>query len=93
MKVIYLPSAGTLGCVVWPGAGIAGSQGNPPDFYPSQVNVGLLVPVLPLPLPVHPTLHLCVSPPCLRFSTPPTHLDESGFFKSLVVGLPYSSIF
>ena len=30
--------------------------------------------------------HLCNS-------TPPTHLDECGFFKSLVVRLPYSLIF
>ena len=27
---LYLPSAGTLGCVVWPSAGIAHSQGVPP---------------------------------------------------------------
>ena len=30
---------------------------------------------------------------CLHNSTPPTHLDECGFFKSLVIGLSYSSIF
>ena len=29
----------------------------------------------------------------LPFSTPPTSLDECFFFNSLVVGLPYSSIF
>ena len=29
----------------------------------------------------------------LRVSAPPTSLDECVFFKSLVVGLPYSSIF
>ena len=31
--------------------------------------------------------------PWLPGSTPPTHLDEYFFFKSLVVGLSYSSIF
>ena len=34
------------------------------------------------------SLHLSA---CLLVSAPPTHLDERGFFKSLVVGLPYSS--
>ena len=33
-----------------------------------------------------PCLHLCPS-------FPPTHLGECGFFNSLVVGLPYSSVF
>ena len=33
------------------------------------------------------------SPPPLPISTPPTGLDECFFFISLVVGLPYSSIF
>ena len=32
------------------------------------------------------------SPPQLPISTPPTGLDESFFFNSPVVGLPYSSI-
>ena len=53
----YLPGAGTLGCVVWPGAGIAGSQGIPPDFYLPRVNVGLSIPLL-LQLPLHATLPL-----------------------------------
>ena len=30
---------------------------------------------------------------CLCDSIPPTHLDECGFFKSLVAGLPYGLIF
>ena len=60
---IYLPGAGTLGCAVWFGAGIAGSQGIPPDFYPLHVNVGLpvslllplcAIPCLPAPLPLLP---------------------------------------
>ena len=33
------------------------------------------------------------SPPQLPISAPPTSLDECFFFKSLVVRLPYSSIF
>ena len=33
------------------------------------------------------------SQPRLPFSSPPTSLDECFFFNSLVVGLPYSSIF
>ena len=33
------------------------------------------------------------SPPQLAVSAPPTSLDECFFFNSLVVGLPYSSIF
>ena len=36
---IYLPGTGTLGCVVWPGAGITCSQGISPNFHPSYVNV------------------------------------------------------
>ena len=43
---------------------------------------------------------LCQPPPCyvstlpqLPISTPPTSMNECFFFNSLVVGLPYSSIF
>ena len=81
---VYLPGARTLGYVVWPGAGML------LPWYPSQflsiiVNVEL---TFPLP-PFGATLGL--SPfPHLHFSTPPTSLDECGFFNSLVVGLPYS---
>ena len=61
---IYFPSAGTLGSVVWPGAGVARSQGICPDFYLPQVNVGLPIPRLPrLSVPVHLSLHLCPSYP------------------------------
>ena len=74
----YLPGAGTLGREVWSGAGIAQCRGILPDFYPPYVNVG--PPVL---LPLTPR----------HVSTLPTHLDEHGFFKSLVVGLLYSLIF
>ena len=88
---IYLPSAGTLSCAVWSGAGISHSQGIPPNFYLPPVSVG--PPDLPTaPAPAHhPTsLHLSAH---LRDSAPPTHMDECGFFKPLVVRLPYSSIF
>ena len=88
---IYLPDAGTLGGAVWRGAGIAHSQGITSIFYLPHVNVGALMPILPPPL--HTTPHLLAFPPYLHVSTPPPHLDECGFFKSLVVGLPYSSIF
>ena len=82
---IYLLGTGTLGCTVWPGAGITHSQGIPPDFYSLYVNAGLPVPI-PLPLPpLHTTLYLLTSLPSLWVSAPPTHLDECGFFKSLVV--------
>ena len=83
---IYFPVTGILGCVVWPVAGIPHSWGIPLNFYPPHVNVGS-----PVLLP-HCTgsLHLSTH---LHVSTLPTHLDECGFFKPLVVGLPYSSIF
>ena len=74
-------------------AGIAHSQGIPPNFYPLYVNVGPPVPILPLPLPLHATPHLLTSPLCLHVSAPPTCLDECGSFKSLVVRLPYTAIF
>ena len=54
------PSAGTLGCVVWPEARIARSPGIPPDFYPPHINVGPPIPQLP-PLP-H-CLHLATTTP------------------------------
>ena len=83
---IYLPGTETLGCVVWPGAGIACSQGVPPNFYPPYMNVGLLMPIPPLP-------PFCITLLSPHLFAPPTYLDECGFFKSLVVKLPYSSIF
>ena len=72
----YLPGAGTLGWVVWPGSGIARSLGVPPNFYPLHMNVGLPVPHLSRALPLLPVW-----------------MSECDFFKSLVVILPYSSIF
>ena len=60
---------------------------------------GLLAVILPAPfIPQSASLwvrpHRCESClPWLPISTPPTGLDECFFFISLVVGLPYSSIF
>ena len=77
---IYLLESGSQVSAVWPGAGITCSQGIPPDFYLPHVNMGL--PVLPPPL--------CAT---LSLPTPSMRLDECGFFKFLVIGLLYSSIF
>ena len=83
---LYFPGAGTLGCAVWPGAGISCSQGVPPDFYPPHVNVGL--PFCWSPWLLTHCHHPASSPPRLPVSAPPTHLDKYFFFKSLVVELP-----
>ena len=67
---LYLPGAGTLGCAVWPGAGITHSQGIPPDFYLPYMNVGLpvLIPLLLQPPPLHVIPHLLASLPHLWVS-------------------------
>ena len=44
VKKLYFPGAGTLGCVVWPGAGITRSPGILPSFCLSHVNAGLPLP-------------------------------------------------
>ena len=85
---IYVPGPGTLYCVVWPGAGIAHSQGIPPDFYLPHMNVGSPVPAPP---PLHATC-LCLST-CPYISASLTCLDECVLFKSLIVQFPYRSIF
>ena len=87
---IYLPGGGTLDCVAWPGAGIASSQGIPPNVYSPCVNLGPSVP--PLLPPLSTTMHLLTFLTISMSLCPPTHLDECGFFKSFVVGLPYSLI-
>ena len=61
----------------------------PPDFYTPHVNMG---PSIPSP-PLCATLCLLASSPYLHVSAPPILLEECSFFKSLVVRLPYSSIF
>ena len=58
---IYLPGTENLGCIVWPGAGIAHSQGIPPDFYPPHMNVGPPGPVQLPPPPLCTTLCLLAS--------------------------------
>ena len=52
---LYLPGAGTLGCLVWTGAKITNSQDIPPNFNPPYVNVEPSIPP-----PPHP---LCPGPP------------------------------
>ena len=83
-----LPGAGTLGCMVWPGAGIAGPQAIPPDFYPPRVNVGPSIPLPPEP-PLCTTWLLCpvsATPPL-----PPIWMNVASLNPWLSV--PYSLIF
>ena len=56
VMAVYLPIAGNLGCVVWPGAGMAHSQGIPPNFYQPHVNVGpsILLSLHVTLCPLHP---------------------------------------
>ena len=72
------PPTGILGCVV-----CLAPQLFPLDYL--HADVGLPAP----PAAASPGS----SPPWLPISVPPTRLDESFFFNSLVVGLPYRSIF
>ena len=90
---IYLPSAGTLDCAIWPGARITCSQGIPPHFYPPHMNMELPMPFPLPPPPLCTTPHLLTSLPSFYIFIPPTHLDECDFLKSLVVVLLYSLIF
>ena len=87
---IYLPCARTLDCAVWFGAGIACSQGIRPWFLSTTCKCKNALSVA-----VASSSH--TTSPCLsadlHISVHPTYLDECGFFKSLVVRLPYSSIF
>ena len=59
-------------------------------FFLPHVDVGPPIPHFRAPLHYCTSLHLSTH---LHVSTPPTHLDECGFSKSLGVGLPYSSYF
>ena len=65
---------------------------HPSQFLSTKRECGTTHPLLLLQH-LHTTQHLLVSLPQLLTSTPPSHLDECGFFKSLVVGLPYNVIF
>ena len=69
---------------VWPGLGLGSLA---PDFIHYMWMWDCL-----FHQPPH-CCHTASSLPWLPISTPPTCLDEYGFFKFLVVGLPYSSIF
>ena len=80
------PYAGTLGCEVC--------------HWVYQLLLGWPAAALPTPLHNLPPHWVHQPPPChesslpkLLISTPPAGLDECFFFISLVVGLPYSSIF
>ena len=71
-----------------------------PQGLPATTLWGLLAAAWPAPLHnlpprgVHQPPPFCESsPPGLPVSAPPTGLDECFLFISLVVGLPYSSIF
>ena len=86
---LYLPGTETLSCVVWPGARITRSQSIPPCFYPPPLNVGL-----PFhQCPAASLYHAMSFPSQLCNSVPPVHLDECGFFESLVFRLPHRTIF
>ena len=63
-------------------------------FIPAYPHVNVGLPICQL-LPCLPCLPPCcmVLPPWLPISIPPTSLDECFFVSSLVVRLPYSSIF
>ena len=76
------PRAGALGCVVC----LA-----PQLFLPVYPNVNVEPPSPPAATGPPPLL--TYSPPWLPVSAPPTCLENCFSFKSLVVGLPHSSIF
>ena len=98
------PQAGALGCAVCfappPFLPVylcanVGLQG-----LPATTLWGLLAAAWPAPFHNPPPCWVRQLPPChessppwLPLSAPPTGLDECLFFISLVVGLPYSSIF
>ena len=79
------PHAGTLGCAVCHPAH---------QLLPRRPAAALPTPLHnPPPRWVHQPPCRESSPPQLPVPAPPTGLDECFFFISLVVGLPYSSIF
>ena len=79
------PHSGTLGCMVC----LQVCQ-----FLPCRPAAALPTPLHNPPPPWVCQLTSCFeSPPRLPISAPPAGLDECVFFKSLVVELPYSSIF
>ena len=82
---IYLLGAGILGCVVWPGAGILRY---PSQFSSTSCECETTHSVASLGHMASP--RLLAPSPGVR---PSYRLDECFFFISLVVRLPYSSIF
>ena len=101
---LYFPCAGALGCVVC----FASPQFLPvylcvnvgPQGLPATTLWGLPAAAWPAPFHNPPPCWVRQPPPCcessppqLPVSTPPTGLDEIFFFISLVIRLPYSSIF
>ena len=98
------PLAGALGCTVCFAPLLfllvylctnVGPQGPP-----ATTLSGVLAAAWPAPFHNPPPHWVHQPPPCCKFSpsqlpdsAPPTGLDECFFFISLVVGLPYSSIF
>ena len=76
---LYLPGAGTLGCVVWPGVGIAHSQGILPVFihHMQKWDRPFCSRRLPVAQRISGPHHVSASP---------TRLDEFDLLKCLVVG-------
>ena len=101
---VLFPRAGALGCVICfappPFLPVCLCVNVGPRGLPATTLWGLLSAAWPdpfhylLPCWVHHPLSCHESSPLwLPISAPPTGLDECFFFISLVVGLPYSSIF
>ena len=101
---LYFPCAGALGCAVHlappPFLLVYLCTNVGPRDLPATTLLGLLAAAWPAPFHNLPPRWVCQPPPCrassppwLPVSAPPTGLDECVFFISLVVGLPYSSIF
>ena len=89
VRRLYFPGIGNLGCVIWPGAGITHSPGVPPSIYLPLVGL----PSSPAATAAASSLPYQILSALGPWLHPSTHLDEYFFFKSLVVGLPYSSTF
>ena len=93
------PHAGALGCAVCfappPFLPVYLCANVGPQGLPATTLWGLLAAAWPAPFNTPPPRWVRQPPPCRESSPPllPTGLGECFFFISLVVGLPYSSIF